>query len=118
MSSGKEKEMDPYPVGGPAEVISRVRFRCIWCKRWGTWIDVGSRPFKLEQILCEPCLDRGRPPHYKYMTRLLPPSMTNELVEAILGFAYERCYDWWRRDQRAGVITFADRYLGNNDNGA
>ena len=52
------------------------------------------------------------------MTRLLPPSMTNELVEAILGFAYERCYDWWRRDQRAGVITFAARYLGNNDNGA
>ena len=84
MSAGKDKEMDPT-----AEVRSQVRYHCIWCKKWGKWIDIGSRPWALEQILCDPCLRRGEPPHYKYLKKLLPPSLTDEISRAIAGFAYE-----------------------------
>ena len=47
-------------------------------------------------ILCDPCGDRGRPPHYDYLERLLKPKLGTggaELVGHIADFAYVVCAD-------------------------
>ena len=44
-------------------------------------------------VLCDHCLDRGCPPHYDYLKKILDAKLgaAANLVESVAEFAYEEC---------------------------
>ena len=71
--------------------------QCAYCGKWGKCIDEDG----VEHLsdagpigpLCDPCNDRGQPPHLRKYSRLLPRLMPDTVVVNILEFAFNVCYD-------------------------
>ena len=70
--------------------------RCFWCGKRGKCC-LGSEPTLLDcdgiGFLCEPCYERGRPPHAEYLQRLLGPLLNGEphLALRVSELAYPVC---------------------------
>ena len=82
--------------------------QCAFCEKWGKCLLAAYLPDDAVSLvdvdgtgpLCDPCCDRGYPPHYDYLKGLLQARLgeTPELVECIADFAYPTCYRdsmWW-----------------------
>ena len=89
--------------------------QCCFCEKWGKCLPDGGLLLPDDAvalwdvdgagILCDPCLERGYPPHYDYLKGLLQARLgeTPELVECIADFAYPTCYrdSMWRTTRDA-----------------
>ena len=71
--------------------------QCEYCGKWGKCIHEDG----VEHLsdagpigpLCDPCNDRGQPPHLRKYSRLLPRWMPETVVVNILDFAFQACHD-------------------------
>ena len=73
--------------------------RCTWCTKWGKCLAY-PEPYAASLIdvdgsgvLCDPCYERGWPPHYDKLEMLLAKKLdaASETVRMIAEFAYAPC---------------------------
>ena len=76
--------------------------RCTWCEKWGKCLwDLPPDITPLLDVdgigvLCDPCYDRGHPPQYDYIQRLLRAKLGKPAVcksGLIADFVYKACAD-------------------------
>ncbi len=71
--------------------------QCAYCGKWGKCIDEDGVEHLCDAgpkgPLCDPCYDRGQPPHLRKYSRLLPRLMPETVVVNILEFAFNVCYE-------------------------
>ena len=66
--------------------------RCALCSRWGQCnLVLGERIASLLDVdgigvICIPCYERGWPPQYEYVQRLLQPKMPSHLAATVAAF--------------------------------
>ena len=78
--------------------------QCSWCGKWGKCLE---RPLPIGTpslidvdglgVLCDPCCDRGYPPHYDWLEKMFATKLGSlPLVTtiAITEYAYQRCADY------------------------